>query len=329
MSKIKIAKKFKEELLELSLYEEPSKKANDFYNNVLKKRKNLKLTLEEKDKIVNYYNSLIEHNKKLNKFLGNEKYAQFVKETNDEKIIEEIYAIKNILIDNGVLIDNYLTIIKSQPSLFMKYFDGRVEKYGTYDRDINRQYKKATGKNNSENYSLCDFYQWVTNQKIIGEEFINHLNVIEKMYSLKFGEINKGLFDSLFIGHKNWKLITPNTYTFGSLDQSNVYKGCLTYECGTEIKDDYKTFYVPNDIDTAVLHNPYNIKECETLAAVADDMNVILSFFGYTDDKDYQEKQELFNKYLKEFRENDKNKVISLSKVKKKQYVKTIVSIKK
>ena len=110
---------------------------------------------------------------------------------------------------------------------------------------------------------------------------------------------------------------------------NNVIKGSLAYECGTEIKDDYKTFYVPSDINTIVLHNPYNQKELDTLLVVSDEMNVILSFFGNPNDCDVEDKMRICRESLNKLESNPDNDIICLSKVKKKQYIKTIVSIKK
>lgn len=329
MSKADILKKFGDEFVVLSLFDGKLNEAEKYYEDTLGTKKVFKLTKDEKQNVIVYYDILIDYNQKVEKFLGNQKYADLVKETSDENLINIINLVKNNLVKNGLMIEKYSRVIKSQPSLFMHYFDGKSQKRGTYDRDINAQYRKSMGYTALENYSLSEFYHWVTSQRIIGEDFVQQLNDIEKKYNLKFGELNKGLYDSLFIGHKNWKLITPNSYTFDALDQSNVIKGTLVYECGTAIKDGYKTMNVPSTIDTVVLHNPYNKKECETLSLVADDMNVILSFFGYTTDKDYPEKIELYNKYLAEFANNKNVDVLQLSQEKNKQYVKTVVSLKK
>ena len=329
MSKTDILKKFEDEFVMLSLFEDKLHEAEHYYEENLGKKKVFRLNKEEKQSVIVYYDILVDYNQKVEKFLGNQKYADLVKETNDDSLINAINVIKSNLIKNGLMIEKYLRVIKSQPALFMHYFDGKIQKRGTYDRDINNQYRKSMGYTALENYSISEFYHWVTSQKIIGEDFIQQLSDIEKNYNLKFGELNKGLYDSLFIGHKNWKLITPNSYTFDALDQSNVIKGSLVYECGTAIKDNYKTMNVPSTIDTIVLHNPYNKKECDTLSLVSDEMNVILSFFGYVTDKDYAEKLELYNKYLAEFANNKNGDVIQLSQEKNKQYVKTVVSLKK
>ncbi|MBR3524187.1 MAG: hypothetical protein IKN87_05885 [Bacilli bacterium] len=329
MSKADVLKKFEDEFVMLSLFDEKLHEAEKYYEEKLRTKKVFRLTKDEKQNVIVYYDLLVDYNQKVEKFLGNQKYADLVKETNDDSLINAINVIKSNLIKNGLMIEKYLRVIKSQPSLFMHYFDGKIQKRGTYDRDITNQYRKSMGYTALENYSISEFYHWVTSQKIIGEDFIQQLSDIEKNYNLKFGELNKGLYDSLFIGHKNWKLITPNSYTFDALDQSNVIKGSLVYECGTAIKDNYKTMNVPSTIDTIVLHNPYNKKECDTLSLVSDEMNVILSFFGYVTDKDYAEKLELYNKYLAAFANNKNGDVIQLSQEKNKQYVKTVVSLKK
>ena len=148
-------------------------------------------------------------------------------------------------------------------------------------------------------------------------------------YNLTFAEVNKGLYDSLFIGNKKWKLITPNSYTFDDIDKKDIIKGSLVYECGIQIRDNYKTIDVPNCLDTFVLHNPYDPSELEILAKASDEYNIILSFYGLKNDLDYQEKLEYFNKYLAMLKEDKNNLIIEENNDTPKQFVNTIISLKK
>lgn len=330
MYKLEIIKKFEKEFKNIIFKETKMLDNYDYFNNIIVKKVNLRFSSKEKEEIIARFDFLRQYSDQISNFLGNSNYANLVKENIDNNDYTNIInKIKNIQIENGLLIEKYYRVISALPSLFTNYFNGKVEKHGTYDKDINTQFKNAFGYNEEDNYSISDFYRWVINQKIIGEDLINQLNGIEREYNLKFAEINKGLFDSLFIGHKSWKLITPNSYTFDNLDESNIIRGKIVYECGTSIKDGYKTYNFLDNIDTIVLHNPYNLDEIETLINISDDYNTILSFFGSKSDKDFQEKIMLYNKYLVDFKDKNDNKVFKITTNKAKQYVNTIVSIKK
>ena len=327
MNQSSIAKMFEIEYKEI-VYEEDKIKDNEAFLEMYKKN-GFRLTENDKNAIINRFDFLKNYSEKIDTFLGNQNYAILIKNDSSKTFKNAVKKIKDIQINNGLLIEKYNRVINSQPSLFINYFTEKISKRGTYDRDINRQFQNALGYTKNYNYSISEFYRWVTNQKIIGEGLVNQLIGLEKQYDLHFTEINKGLYDSLFIGHKNWSLITPNSYTFLDLDNCNMISGKVTYECGTCLKDGYKTSRIPKSIDTIVLHNPYSIKECETLYNISDEYNVILSFFGSKGDYDYRDKESIYKEYLSLLKDDKDNKVFTTCSDKPKQYVKTIVSIKK
>lgn len=328
MYKLEIIKKFQNDFKNISELEQQFQDSLNYYNLSLSKKKNLNVSPDEKKEIIKHFDFLKQYNQIISNFLGNQKYDILVKE-NGREYQDIINYVKNIQIKNGLLIEKYQRIINARPSLFMNYFNGKIEKYGTYDSDINRQFRAAVGYDQNDNYSLSEFYKWVTMRKIVGNKLVTKLEEIEYDNDLHFIEINKGLYDSLFIGHNNWKLVTPNSYTFDFLDKDNIIKGKLVYECGIQIKDNYKTLNVPTDTDTIVLHNPYDEKEIEVLKYASDDYNVVLSFYGLKNDLDYEQKLVQYNKYLAILNDNKENLTMNDSKVTAKQYIHTIVSIKK
>ena len=326
--KLEIIEKFKNEFKNITELENQFIDAQSYYSLSLSRKKNLNVTPDEKKEIIKHFDFLKQYNQIISNFLGNQNYDTLVKE-NENEYMDIINYVKKIQIENGLLIEKYQRIINARPSLFMNYFNGKIEKYGTYDRDICCQFRESIGYNKNDNYSISEFYKWVTMRKIVGNSLITKLQEIELKNNLHFIEINKGLYDSLFIGNKNWKLVTPNSYTFDSLDKDNIIRGKLVYECGIQIKDNYKTLNVPNNIDTIVLHNPYSEDEIETLLSASTDYNIVLSFYGLKNDLDYSDKLELYTKYLAMLRENKSSYVEEDSKVSNKQYIHTMISYKK
>lgn len=328
MYKLDIVKKFKNDFENIISQERKYFEALDYFKNTISKKKSLNVTVEEKKDIIKYFDFLRQYNQEISSFLGNQKYDNLVKE-NYSEFISIINHVKKIQINNGLLIESYQRIINARPTLFMNYFNGKIEKYGTYDRDINNQFRKSTGYSIDDKYSISEFYRWVTTHRIVGNSLINELEDLENQYNLTFVEVNKGLYDSLFIGNNKWKLITPNSYTFDDLDKKNIINGKLVYECGIQIKDNYKTLNIPSNLDTFVLHNPYSLEEIDVLTKSAGDYNIVLSFYGLKNDLDYREKIEYFNRYLAILKEDKSNLIIEENNDTSKQFVNTIISLKK
>lgn len=187
-----------------------------------------------------------------------------------------------------------------------------------YLNQLFNQYKDAFGITNDKiKYQDCkeDFCDWLSERKKLSETYLSILeNEGLNFEETRVGEMGKGPFDSVLIDNREGTLITPYSKLFND-SKNNIVTGDFMIFMGlpvsvqtfrTNTYSSMSTLNPINYIDTAMTFNPYRIENISNWNLLNNSarMEIIVSMFGLSNDKDKKTKIEQLNKFKEKLKDN-------------------------